>query len=295
MKVCIVGSHGYVGRRLQERLQAEGIQVRGASSSDGSGIDPHTGVLSESFSIPADTYGVVYLAQSPYYNRVPEMFPHLVNVNVVSAVKAAELSRRAKVKRFIYASTGNVYAPDFNPLPETAPVRRDNWYALSKVHAEEALSLYRNDMDMTVIRPFGIYGPGQANKLVPNLLKSLLEGKEISLDRNPYNPDDLDGLRVSLCYIDDAVAMIASLLTKNGPDYLNIAGDTAASIRQIVTLMAGYLGKEAKFTVLERRRQSDLIADISRLRKVLNPVFTGLEAGIKRTVAGARMPSDENK
>ena len=294
MKILIIGSKGFFGSRLSNYLKKRNVGVQGFSSSDGNAIDPQTGNLSDTFSIPEGTGAVIYLAQSPYYHRVPEMFPHLVSVNVASAVKAAELSRRAKVKRFIYASTGNVYAPAFQPLPETAPVRKDNWYALSKVMAEEALSLYRNDMDITVIRPFGIYGPGQANKLVPNLLKSLLEGKEISLDRNPHDPDDLDGLRVSLCYIDDAVAMIAGLLMKSGPHYLNIAGDTAAGIRQIVTLMAGCVGKEAKLTVSEKYRQFDLIADVSLLRKVLNPVFTGLEAGIRKTVEGAKTSPDMN-
>lgn len=284
MKILIIGSKGFLGSHLFNYVKKRNGDVQGFSSSDGNAIDPHTGNLSDTFSIPEGTDAVIYLAQSPYYNRATEMFPHLMSVNVVSAVKVAELSRRAKVRRFIYASTGNVYAPSFAPLSETAPLRRDNCYALSKVHAEEALSLYRNDMDITMIRPFGIYGHGQTNKLVPNLLKSLREAKTISIDRNPQNTADLDGLKISLCFIDDAVEMIFKLLGRSGHSCLNIAGDKAVSIRQIATLMAGYLGREAKITVLGSHRQFDLIADISLLLDTLNPAFTSLEAGIKKVV-----------
>ncbi len=94
-------------------------------------------------------------------------------VNVHSAVAIAEHARRAGAKRFVYASTGNVYAAGFAPFSEAAPVRRDDWYALSKVHAEEALALFRPQLDVVIARLFGVYGPGQKGRLVPNLLASV--------------------------------------------------------------------------------------------------------------------------
>ena len=284
MKVVIVGSGGFIGSHLQKFLQSEGIQVQGASSTDGTGIVPHTGVLPDDFSIAPGTDTIVYLAQSPYYNMVPEKFPHLVNVNVVSAVKIAELARRAKVRRFIYASTGNVYALSFAPFSESSPVRKDNWYSLSKVHAEEALSLYKNDMDLVVMRIFGVYGPGQTDKLVPKLLSSVLNDKEIFIEKNPEDPSDLDGLKISLCYIDDIVEIISHLISKGGPSILNIAGNKAASLRQIANLMGHLLGKEPVLTDADRCRRGDLIADISLLKRILKPQFTSLESGLKKTI-----------
>lgn len=284
MKVIIVGSGGFIGNHLYKFLQGEGIQVLGASSADGTGIVPRTGVLPYDFSIAPETDAIVYLAQSPYYNMVPEKFSHLVNVNVVSAVKVAEIARRAKVRRFIYASTGNVYAPSFAPFSESSPLRKDNWYSLSKVHAEEVLSLYKNDMDLVIMRIFGVYGPSQIDKLVPKLLSSVLQSKEISIERNPEDQSDLGGLKISLCYIDDIVEIISNLISKGGPSVLNIAGNEATSLRQMVNVMGQFFGKEPVLTVAEHCRRGDLIADISLLKSILNPQFTSLESGLKKTI-----------
>jgi len=287
MKSIVIGAGGYLGKNLYALLKGNGFEVEGFGAVHGTGIDPSTGTISDTLCIPYASDAVVYLAQSPYYHQVPEMAWHLLNVNCFSAVQVADLSRKAEVRRFIYTSTANVYNPSFDPLAEGSTVRRDNWYSLSKVHAEEALSLFRNDMEVIIARPFGIYGPGQTDKLVPNLLYSLLLGKEIYLERNPRDPTDIDGLRISLCYIEDAVKMLYKLIIDGGPDYLNIAGDRAVSIREMVTIMAKYLKKECRFKISENYRHFDLIADTSLLKKTLSPAFTDLEDGLRATVDSA--------
>ena len=284
MKVAVIGSGGYIGKNLALSLKDKAFDVCCFSSSNGNCINPTTGILSENFSVPPGTNAIIYLAQSPFYRQVPDMSWHLWSINVVSAVRIAEMARKAKVERFIYASTGSVYAPAFDPLSETSPLRKDNWYLLSKVHAEEALSLYRNDMDLVVMRIFGVYGPGQKDKLVPKLLKSVLEEKEIWIERNPEDESDLGGLKISLCYIDDIVEIISSLISKGGPSTLNIASNEAASLRQMVNTIGQFLGKEPVLTVAERCRQGDLIADISLLKSTLNPQFISLESGLQKTV-----------
>jgi len=284
VKVAVIGSGGYIGRNLVPALKEKAFDVQALSSSNSDYIEPATGVLSENFSVTSGTDAIVYLAQSPFYRQVPDMSWHLWNVNVVSAVKIAELARRANVKRFIYASTGSVYVPSFKPLSETSPLSGDNWYSLSKIHAEEALSLYRNDIDLTIMRIFGVYGPGQTDKLVPNLLNSALHGKEITIDRNPENSSDLDGLKISLCYIEDIVEIISSLISKSGLPILNIAGNEATSLRQLVNEIGLFLDNKLALRVTDRYRQSDLIADISLLKGVLNPQFTSLECGLKKTI-----------
>ncbi len=288
MKVAIVGSGGFIGSHLNKFLQSEGIQVLGVSSADGTGIVPGTGILPDDFSIVPETDVIVYLAQSPYYNMLPEKFSHLVNVNVLSAVKIAELAHRAKVRRFIYASTGNVYEPSFTPFSESSSLRRDDWYSLSKIHAEELLSLYKNDMDLVIIRIFGVYGPGQTDKLVPKLLNSVMQDKEIFIEKNPENPSDLGGLKISLCYIDDIVEIMSNMIKKGGPSIINIAGNEAASLRQMANVMGQFLGKKPVLTVADRYRRGDLIADISLLKSILNPQFTSLESGLKETIETMR-------
>ncbi len=285
MKTVIIGSKGYIGMSLVRALQKkEGFDVQGFSSSNGECIDPVTGLLCDKFSIPAGTDAIIYLAQSPYYRQVPEMAWHLWNVNVVSAIKIAELARKAKVKRFIYTSTGNVYAPSFDALKESSPLRRDNCYSLSKIHAEEALSMYTDYFDLTILRIFGVYGPGQKDKLVPTLFASIRRDKTIFFDRNPDKPEDTDGLKITLCFIDDIVSIISDLLHKGGPSVLNVAGDETISLRELVTRMCQYTNKKTNGTSTESFRKSDLIADISLLKTTLNPQFTSFKCGLNKTL-----------
>jgi nucleoside-diphosphate-sugar epimerase len=284
MKVLIVGSRGFIGRHLLNHLASTGIDVCGVSSSDGKGIEAHTGVLSEQFSIPPGTDTIIYLAQSPYYRQVPEMASHLLNVNVTSAVKVADMARRLNVSRFIYTSTGNVYAPSFKPLSEDASLRRDNWYSLSKIHAEETLSLFRNDLNITIVRLFGVYGPGQTDKIIPKLLNSLAQGVPIFLERNLTDPEDLGGLKLSTIFIKDILEILTKLICISGTPYLNIAGDEVVSIRQIAEMMGIILEKDVKIETVNKYRSFDLIADIELLRKTLSPNFTPFEIGIQETI-----------
>ena len=283
MKVLIVGSRGFIGAHLLRKLkQRDDIEVAEASSQDGA-FDA-SGLLSSTFAVPSGTQTVVYLAQSPFYRQMPERADHLLNVNLVSAVRLAELSRCAGVGRFIYASTGSVYAPSFQPLAETAPLRRDGWYAWSKVAAEEALALVRKDLDVTIVRPFGVYGPGQSKMLVARLIESVEAEQEMTLDRRAGNPDDGDGLRISLCYVDDAVAILETLLDRAGPPVLNLAGLEPVSIRQLATEIARQLGKQPRLRLVDRNREGDLIADASLLRATFTRGFTSLAEGIRQTI-----------
>lgn len=291
MKVLIVGSKGFIGKYLFNHLKLLGADVYGISSSDQNGIDVETGILSDEFSISPGTDAVVYLAQSPYYRQVPEKAAHLLNVNVVSAVKLAEIARKAKVKRFIYTSTGNVYAPSFQPLGETSPLNKDNWYSLSKICAEEALALFRHDMDITITRLFGVYGPGQTDKLIPRLINTVLQGNKIFIERSKNNICDLDGLKLSVIYIDDLVEIITQILKNSANHYLiNLASPEIINLRQVANIIARSSQKTANIEVVDKIRYFDLIADITLLKQTVNPIFTPFNIGIEKTIMQSLHP-----
>lgn len=277
----IVGGGGFIGRYLDAALRHDGARVIALSSRDGTGIDAATGLFRAPLEIPADVRAVVYLATSPLYRGVPQTAAHVLSVNTVSAVQVAAAAARSGVRKFLYASTGNVYAPSFARLPESAPLRRDGWYALSKVHAEEALSLFRGHLDVTVVRLFGVYGPGQQNRLVPKLIRAVQSGSPVLIERNPVDPHDLGGLRISLSHINDTVKILSALCAIEGPPVLNVAGDEVLSIRQIATAIGEGVGREPAFEFSSVSRSTDLIADISLLKKELGPEFTRFNAGLR--------------
>jgi nucleoside-diphosphate-sugar epimerase len=252
---------------------------------------------------------------------------HLLAVNVGAAVQAAQQARAIGATRFIYASSGSVYAPSFEALTEACPVRRDDWYALSKVQAEEALALFaRADattgaagLDVTVVRPFCIFGPGQTNMLVPNLLDSMLAGRPIYVEPSAADGSDRDGLRITPCYIDDAVEILCDMIHRGqgataapfaavpapgrtathnaapvpapyvraahpSPEIVNLAGPEIISIRQLATELGRLVGKTPNIEISPRLRQGNLIADVTFLRRTYEPSFTSLQMALELTV-----------
>jgi nucleoside-diphosphate-sugar epimerase len=283
MKVLVVGARGFVGTRLVEHLGASGHSVVAVSSRDGTGLDAQTGLPAPSFHVPAGTGAVIYLAAARW--KRGGTVPNLFAVNVLSAITAAELARRAGAERFVYASSGSVYEPGFEAAKESSPLRRDDWYALSKLHAEEALALCRGAMHVTIARIFGVYGPGQRDRLVANLIESVRHGRPIVLHPRAGEEGPTDGLRVSLGYVDDVAAVLARLSTEGGPEVLNVAGGEVVGLRDIAVAIGTRLGVAPVFETSSTPRSFDLVADIDLLRRTLAPRLTAFEVGVARTVS----------
>jgi len=264
-------------------LTSAGLPAVGASSSDGTGIDIDSGLLPDTFVVEPGTGAVVYMAQSPWY-RDSKLASHVLAVNVVSAVRAAVAARKAGVRRFIYVSTGTVYAPSFDPLTEDSPVHGADLYSLSKIQGEQAVQKFRGDIDVHIVRPFGVYGPGQKGRLVPNLMASILEGRTITLQGRRDKPSGSDGLRISLCHVDDATRIFIQLIQQGGPACLNLAGEEAVSIGMLATLLGELLGRPPVLAAATAFRNFDLVADIGLLRQIQPMTFTPLREGLATLV-----------
>lgn len=280
MKIVIVGMRSFVATQLSSRSLQNGLKVVQLRTSD----------LVSGLSEGGDLGGsdcIAYLSQSREYRNVPEKLHDVYEINLLGAVRAAEMAKQNGIRRFVYVSTGSVYAPGFCPHSEQTPLYRDEWYPLSKLHAEEALSLYRRYMDVIIVRPFGIYGPGQKDRLVPNLITTVRRGGTVYLQKNPFLAGDRDGLRISLCHVDDAADILLRLAREGGPPVMNLAGDGAVSIRELASTIGELLGLEPVFRIAEESRRGDLIADISLLRKTFNPEFKPLREGLVETLRQA--------
>jgi nucleoside-diphosphate-sugar epimerase len=277
----VIGASGFLGGQLCTELAAGGAQVLRASSSAGTGIDPATGLLPADFCVPPATDAVVYLAQSPYSRRMPEMASHFLGVNTFSPADAAVRAAAAGAKRFVYASTGNVYQPSFAPLKETAQLRRDNWYALSKIHAEETLALMQGVIDVTSVRIFGLYGPGQTERLIPRLVDAVASAQPVMLEPKSANAAPDGGLRISLLHVRDAARIIVALIGVRAVPLLNLASDEALDIREISSLIGERLGVAPIYRAAPAARQGDMIADIGLLQRSLAPSFTSFRAGVR--------------
>jgi nucleoside-diphosphate-sugar epimerase len=285
MKIAVIGSGGFIGRRLVRSLAAAGHEAITFSSSD-SNFDDRSGLLSSTLTINGPIDSVVYLSQSPRYREVPEQAAHLFAVNVVSAITAAEWGRRHGARHFLYASSGTVYVPGFHAHPESDPLRRDRWYALSKVHAEEALRQFQGDLAITCARFFGVYGPAQRGKLIPNLLDTIRQGSAVQIQPHPDRPSDHDGVRLSLIHVDDAAEALVKLVEQSFTGPVNVASTDVLSIREIADRIGAAVGVTPVFEISDHPREGDVVADPSRLKTILERPFIAFSSAIGDVVSG---------
>lgn len=284
MRVAVIGAGGFVGRHICAELLARGVDVFPLSAGRPGGIALESGLFPVGFTLPRGVEAVYFFAQSPRYREMPDESVHLLAVNCVAVAQAAEAARKVGAVKFVYASSGNVYVPSFSPHTETSPVRRDNWYALSKVVAEDVLTLYRSYLDVTIARMFGVYGPSQVNKLVPMIADAVRSNREVYVDRNPTDDEDLDGLRVSLIYIDDLAKAMLKLLETRKCHVVNLAGSEAVSVRRLANVLGASLGVAPRIAVSSKYRDADFIADVGVYKRLLGPPQTCLEEGVARVL-----------
>jgi UDP-glucose 4-epimerase len=281
VNIAVFGSRGFIGRNLTEFLQKCGHQVTAFSSRDGRSIDPVTGLLVPTFNFTKPVDIVFYLAQSPHYRHGDERLQHMRNVNTITATRVAELAKLAGTKRFFYASSGNVYAHSFNPLSESSPLRRDDPYANSKILAEDQLKKIEG-IETCCLRFFGVFGRDQQQMLLANIASRIQKGEAIYLEPNPENEADQNGLKLSFIDINSAVSALERLISiKKIPAALNVAGPQALSVRDASICLGEILQKRPVFVMKKEPRRTDLIADISLLKKTVELNFIGFQEALK--------------
>ena len=293
MKIAIIGAAGFVGKVLFRICKDSGHDVCGydvvdREDSDTADIE-HLDVLTDKVEFAHGTDCVFYLAQSPFYREFPRCGDHLFGVNVQGAIKAATAAHERNVNFFCYASTGNVYQPSLAPRRESHPLRRDEPYALSKVMAEDALKLFRSPMTVLCARLFGVFGAGQKTMLPVRLREMVKAGQPITLAPAPQEMDNPQGLKISLCYVDDVARCLIRLaqLAADGnslPLALNIAGPEPISIRQFAETAGELMGIEPIFQTASEPRSFDLIAETSELQSLISPEFTPFDEAMSRTI-----------
>ena len=282
--VLVVGGGGYIGNHLVSALRQTGYLVRSLSSQVDGCFDLDTGVWRGADDLTSQVDTVFYLSQSPHYRLFPLRTSHVLNVNVVSAVALAEQAVASGVRRFIYVSTGNVYRPSFEPLNESSCLRQDDWYGVTKAQAEGCLSLFAPHMRVSLVRLFGVYGPAQVNRLVPRLIDRLRRSDAVEVERNPTDPSDLDGLRISLTYVDDIVHGLILIGSQDHTGPINLASPSVVSIRDLCSALAQRLKVIPQVRLSDRFRQGDLIADVSLFTRLYKAPFTSLDTGLTATL-----------
>src|SRR3989344_2927457 len=158
MKTLVTGGAGFIGSHLVEKLLSLGHSVT-AIDNYSTGRKANLDFLKSNKSLKAvdadiaDFAAIVPSIQNPAaYHRS----------NVDGTLSVLEAARKPGVKRLQYAASSSCYGiPDRTPTPETASMRPQYPYALTKNMGEQMVMHWGKIYKLPVVstRFFNVYGP----------------------------------------------------------------------------------------------------------------------------------------
>jgi nucleoside-diphosphate-sugar epimerase len=250
MVVAVTGIDGFLGNYLYKQLVEEGINVLPISRKFGHDLRN----IESLSSIPAfDT--VIHLAAISF---VPDSYkyPHnFYETNVTGTLNVLELARENKAK-VIYVSSYVYGEPEYQPIDEKHPVKPFNPYAQSKVMAEDLCLAYNRDFKIpcTILRPFNIYGNGQApHFLIPKLISHYLYDEEVTVfDPRPR--------RDYLHAADVAKALSKAIsIESDAASIINLGYGKSHSIPEICNILENLTGRQLNIKVLNQYRPAEIL------------------------------------
>ena len=282
-EILITGASGFIGRHLSERLSRDGT--------DFAILDRSQGDIGEAatWANAPPCGAVVHLAGRSF---VPDSWTDpagFLRTNLCGTAQALEYCRRHGA-RLVFISTYLYGRQARLPVSESASLEATNPYALSKKLGEEACAFFARvyGLDVSVLRLFNVYGPGQPGHfLIPEIVAQVIGGKEISLK-------DLAPRRDYVAVADVVDAILRAASGPAGLGVFNIGSGVSHSVGEVVALIQELAGTALPVRDAGERRPEevmDAVADNTAARRDLGwePRFdlrAGLAAMLKHAGIG---------
>jgi nucleoside-diphosphate-sugar epimerase len=283
-RILVTGAGGFVGRRLVRTLREKGADVLAPARDT---LDVVLGVFPDQ-----QVDRVVHLAARSF---VPESWVDPIGfyrVNAQGTVNILDFCRRTGAS-LVHVSAYCYGQPAMLPISESAPLRPNNPYALSKAAAEGACRFFSEyyGTALTILRPFNIYGPGQPPQfLIPHIVEQALDAALAEITVEDDTP------RRDYVYVDDFVAAICAVCAAPtpGPVY-NVGSGESYSVAEVASLIRQIAGVDKPVVSRGNRRPSeiaDVVADITAIRREVGwSPSVGLLQGLKNVVAERKSAS----
>jgi GDP-4-dehydro-6-deoxy-D-mannose reductase len=270
MRVFVTGAAGFVGRRLQPRLEAGGAQVIGTDLELDVG---DAGRVADAVSA-ARPDAIVHLAAISFVPEAAGNPEAVYRVNFLGAHSVLEAARKISPRvRLLLVGSGYVYGaadPGAPPFDESSPLRPDSPYAWSKAAADLLGGVYADQgVDVVRVRPFNHTGPGRPDHFVESSFARQIAEIEAGLRPPRMAVGNLDAVRDFLD-LEDVLDAYVRLLDPEVPaGVYNVASGKGTSIRDLLDLLLAESSIRPEVTVDQARwrRADSSVGSAERLEK----------------------------
>ncbi len=189
-----------------------------------------------------------------------------MNVNVQGTVRVLEASRKAKVKKFVYAASASCYGLNNSEIDENTKIRTEHPYALSKYLGENATLHWGKvyNIPVNVIRIFNAYGTrvrttGAYGAVFGVFFKQKIQNKPLTVVGDGKQERDF-------VYVTDvANAFYLASITKKSHNIYNVG---TGSSQKIITL-AKLIGGKINYTPIRPGESKKSKANVRKIKREL--------------------------
>ena len=302
-RYLITGGAGFIGSHLVKHVLGAGGNVRVVDNlSTGSAtrlnqirdsVELVTGDLADNSvaaEVVKDVDYVLHQAAVPSVQRSVVDPVGTNRSNVTATLNLLENSRKARVRRFVYAASSSAYGDtEVLPKSEDMPANPLSPYALQKWVGERYCKLYHElyGLETVSLRYFNVFGPGQDpyseySAVIPKFTTKLLAQEPITVYGDGEQSRDFT-------YIDNVIqANLLALRAPNAPgEVCNIGCGQRVTLNQLIQILEELLKVRTQVTYAPAKpgdvRHS--LADITKATRVLGYVpETEIEEGLRKTV-----------
>lgn len=228
MKIAITGAAGFIGSNLSHFLRDKSEELILIDNLENGYLENLQDVNQQKQLIKEDVRNpeieslikdvdtIIHLAAISSLPECQSNPQKAFDVNVNGTINLLEISRKNKIKKFIFASTSAVYENSFgSPFSEDCDISPDLTYSLSKATCEKIINSYTRNYNLNslILRFFNVYGPNQDFRR-PNppftsyLINCAIKGEKPKI----FNKNNI---RRDYIYIDDVIRIIDRILQKN--------------------------------------------------------------------------------
>jgi UDP-glucose 4-epimerase len=277
MKILITGLNGFIGEALKHYFNDLYYEVYGLERDLLNSVDVLKNKLIE---IKPDY--IFHLAAYGNHNNQKDVST-IFEANVIKTFNLLQACREIKLKGFINVGSSSEYGNKNERMQENLLPETKTMYGVTKVAGTYLARGFAHTYGMPVVtvRPFSVYGPGEAsNRFIPTMIRGLETGYPTPLAFEPKH---------DWIYIDDlisGISQIALFAYELRGSVINIGTGKQYSNVEVVKVLEKISGKTLMIDIFDNLRSYDStnwVADNSALVSLGWKQKYTLEEGLKKT------------